>query len=173
MPVVENFWNKVDKGTGCWLWTGTCPKPGYGVLMTGPRAQRIKHFAHRYSWELHFGPIPEGMYICHHCDNRRCVRPSHLFLGTPRDNVRDAMDKGRFRSPPKPPSGGWAVSAVARARQTAEASTRYRLVTPSGEIVSGTNLREFCRQNGISHHGAMYQVRSGKRRSHRGYKLAQ
>jgi hypothetical protein len=51
--------------------------------------------AHRMSWEMHFGPIPEGMLVLHHCDVRRCVRPDHLFLGTARDNTRDMIAKGR------------------------------------------------------------------------------
>jgi hypothetical protein len=53
--------------------------------------------AHRIAWILSHGPIPDGMYICHHCDTKACVRPSHLFVGTAADNTHDAMEKGLFR----------------------------------------------------------------------------
>jgi hypothetical protein len=85
------FWKNVEKGEGCWLWKGLL-SAGYGQLRVGEK----QIGAHRYSWELHNGPIPEGLFICHRCDNRRCVRPDHLFLGTCRDNLLDALAKGRI-----------------------------------------------------------------------------
>jgi hypothetical protein len=93
--LAERFWEKVHKveGDGCWTWTAATTE-GYGAIgIDGSR----RDGAHRVSWRLHFGLIPEGMEICHHCDNRLCVRPDHLFLGTRADNMQDAKRKGRLR----------------------------------------------------------------------------
>lgn len=106
----QRFWRYVDKGDGlgCWLWTGAALPKGYGMLgeMRGPAGSRKQAhtYTHRISWELHNGPIPEGLFVCHHCDNPPCVRPEHLFLGTARDNTRDMYKKGRGRKPPPPPN---------------------------------------------------------------------
>lgn len=77
-----------EPNSGCWLWTSAWEKFGYGQATNNARA-------HRLSWELHFGPIPDGMRVCHKCDTRPCVNPQHLFLGSDLDNVRDKVTKGR------------------------------------------------------------------------------
>lgn len=77
--------------SGCWLWTGTSNTQGYGTFYANGRL----HIAHRFSWELHNGPIPEGMLACHHCDTPPCVNPDHLFVGTHKDNAQDSLKKGR------------------------------------------------------------------------------
>ena len=94
---VERFWEKVKKTSGCWLWTGTVSR-GYGNLRVGSLRDgtRRKVLAPRFSYELVHGPIEDGMFVCHHCDNRRCVRPDHLFLGTNSDNIKDCVAKGKF-----------------------------------------------------------------------------
>ena len=87
---MDRFWNRVKKTRGCWIWTGVISRR-YGALKVNGRTHR----AHRFSWVLRFGEIPEGLFVCHHCDNPVCVRPDHLFLGTPLDNMRDKIAKGR------------------------------------------------------------------------------
>ena len=89
----DRFWKFVDKKgeDECWEWTGA-KTSGYGELSIKSKPIR----AHRISWEIHYGPIPKGKFICHHCDNRSCVNPKHLFLGTQSDNMQDCMKKGRF-----------------------------------------------------------------------------
>jgi hypothetical protein len=89
---VEKFWEKVLRGDGCWEWRAGRDQKGYGVTNVDGKGRK----AHRVSWELTNGPIPDGMQVCHHCDNPPCVRPDHLFLGTNQDNVDDAYRKGHF-----------------------------------------------------------------------------
>ena len=85
----------VDHVSGCWVWTGATLRGGYGQFQESGRTRQ----AHRGSWEAAFGPIPEGMLVCHKCDNPPCVNPEHLFLGTPADNMLDRDSKGRQRTP--------------------------------------------------------------------------
>ena len=81
------FWSKVDKTGSCWVWTARCDKDGYGQF-DGKQAHRTI-----YSWEI--GEIPVGLLVCHSCDNPPCVNPSHLWLGTAKDNAQDRENKGR------------------------------------------------------------------------------
>jgi len=92
---VARFWGTVRLDDGCWEWMGKIRRPrGYGVFFHSPG--RHERFAHRVAWEITNGPIPDGVFVCHKCDNPRCVRPSHLFLGNHRDNMLDARIKERF-----------------------------------------------------------------------------
>lgn len=92
---IEDFWKRVNKTDGCWLWTGSKGTNGYGRF-----TYRYQVFgAHRYSYALAFGPVPEGLNVLDKCDTPLCVNPEHLFLGTGADNVRDMVSKGRDRAP--------------------------------------------------------------------------
>ena len=93
--VVARFWPKVRLTNTCWIWTAAISEGGYGVIQVAGKLVK----AHRLSWHLHFGPFRDGLWVLHHCDNPRCVNPSHLFLGTPKDNMQDMMSKGRGKNP--------------------------------------------------------------------------
>ena len=86
------FWSKVDKTDKCWVWTGAKGDGGYGRFWHEGRGRQ----AHRFAWESVNGPIPAGLFVCHTCDNPPCVKPGHLFLGTNRENMHDALAKGRI-----------------------------------------------------------------------------
>src|SRR5262245_56294238 len=88
--VKRRFWSKVQKTETCWLWTGAKTR-GYGAINIDHHAV----LAHRVSYELHIGPIPDGLYVLHRCDVHACVRPDHLFLGTHLDNIQDMVLKKR------------------------------------------------------------------------------
>jgi hypothetical protein len=100
MSLAERFWAKVDKdgpvhsvlGTPCWLWTGARDSAGYGNL-------KLRSFvtdkAHRVSWALNFGPIPDDAFVLHRCDNPPCVNPGHLYLGGHLENMADMVERDR------------------------------------------------------------------------------
>lgn len=95
-PIAIRLMNKVAISTsGCWEWTGTRNGSGYGTIGLG-RAEEGKGFVHRVSWTCFRGEIPQGMFVCHKCDNKICVNPEHLFIGTQHDNIQDAKSKGRL-----------------------------------------------------------------------------
>lgn len=97
--VEERFEEKVERVTesGCWIWMANSHRQGYGkIYYQGKTAM-----AHRVSYELHSGEIPEGMCVCHRCDVTGCVNPDHLFLGTNQDNMTDKINKGRHKGAKK------------------------------------------------------------------------
>lgn len=99
VPVEVRFWNKVKKTNKCWVWTGSSLRRGYGTIGVKREAKWVNRQAHVFSYELHFGPIPDGLCVLHHCDNPPCVRPIHLFLGTRATNNLDMAMKERATSP--------------------------------------------------------------------------
>lgn len=121
---IERFWAKVDTSGDCWIWTACKHWRGYGFF--GYKGKN--KFAHRISYELAYGPIPEGIIVCHHCDTPSCVRPSHLFKGTSKDNTQDMLHKGR---------GPWHLRRGEnhpRAKFTNEQVREIRLKHQSGEF---------------------------------------
>lgn len=97
-PSIERrFWEHVPSrpNDGCWNWRDEA-HGGYSTLWIGPG--NIKITGHRLSWLMHFGPVPKGLCVCHHCDNKRCVRPHHLYLATSKQNNRDAWARGLCES---------------------------------------------------------------------------
>jgi hypothetical protein len=94
--MVNRFWSKVEKTEGCWTWTGSLNKKGYGQFSVRGKMKK----AHRVSYELINGPITDNLLVCHTCDNPSCVNPAHLWLGTIAENNADMMRKGRHRTDP-------------------------------------------------------------------------
>lgn len=139
------FFSKVAYGAGdCWYWVGARHKLGYGLAATGK--------AHRVSWELHCGSIPEGMNVLHRCDVRCCVNPDHLFLGTQADNVHDMCDKGRRRSGDirgeKNPQSKLTVEKVAAMREMRRTTgASYRAIGLAFSVTTMTAHRAITNQS--------------------------
>jgi hypothetical protein len=96
--LLRRFYAKFLIADGCWEWAASLNDAGYGQMSVNGVPDR----AHRISWHIHRGEIPDGLFVLHKCDNRRCVKPDHLFLGTHADNMRDMSRKGRHFSRTKP-----------------------------------------------------------------------
>lgn len=156
----------VAKSRGCWIWRGARAKNGYGVFTAEGRQQK----AHRLAYKLWRGPIPVGLLVCHACDVRACVKPSHLFVGSQRDNVRDMRSKGRDR----PPRGEINAQSKLRDRDVhrilEDAAPAHRVARALG--VSLTTVNEVRRGRRWAHVGragiAMpnWKDKHGERNSH-------
>lgn len=131
-PLAERFDAFVDKSGDCWIWTGARGTHGYGVINVGNHRCKT---AHRLAWQFAYGDIPAGFHVCHSCDNRPCVRPTHLFLGTDADNLRDMREKGRG-SPPPPQIGPANVNAKLSTEQVAELREMRRAGVPVLQVAN-------------------------------------
>jgi hypothetical protein len=131
----DRFWAAVAKSRGCWEWTGCLSSTGYGNIYAGGRLR----LTHRYSWEIHNGTIPRGLCVLHRCDNRKCVNPDHLFLGTKRENSQDMAAKGRERVPTL------RGSEHGESKLTNEDVLRIRK-----EVASGAKQKDIAAELGVS-----------------------
>lgn len=120
------FWHKTVEHGDCLDFTGTILDNGYGVYCTGGKP----NLAHRLAYELAHGPIPDGLYVCHRCDRRCCVRPEHLFLGTAADNQRDMAAKGRSLQGERHHKAKVTDAAVREIRRRVAAGETCRALAP-------------------------------------------
>jgi hypothetical protein len=134
LSVLERFMRFVDKAEGCWAWKGNKDDKGRGRFWNGRR----QILSSRAAYELLVGSIPDGLLICHHCDNPNCVRPSHLFLGTQAQNMQDMIRKGRKRINP------------CRGEKSSSAKlTNQQVIEIRQLISSGVSLSEIGRRFGV------------------------
>lgn len=140
------FWSYVVKSDGCWRWTGNKNNKGYGMTRfpSDGSGRRAMLLAHRVAYELTQGPIPEGLEVCHSCDNPECVRPDHLWLGTRAENTADCREKRRHVYGTRQPGAKLRVADVLQVRSS---------------VASVTTL---AAQFGVSVRH-VYRVRSGER----------
>jgi hypothetical protein len=131
--LAARFWGQVRRGPECWLWVGAVNREtGYGTIQCRPLFGNVPQGAHRLSWLLENGPVPDGLSVLHRCDVRTCVRPDHLFLGTQLDNMRDMFAKRR-RPPVRGDGHGARLKPWTRPR--GESHPRARLTDSQVEEV--------------------------------------
>lgn len=156
IPIEQSFWRMVTKTDSCWLWTGNTLPGGYGQIKAR-RPSRTMLMAHRVSWSIHFGPIPDGLCVCHKCDVRNCVRPDHLFLGTHAENSADMAKKGRAAKGLQ--SGAYTKPEMVRRGESHGNSkfTEFQVMAIRSMKQSGKTYTEICRTFGINR-GTAWQI---------------
>lgn len=124
--IKETLFKRTQRVGDCLVWTGATDPGGYGHF----GLNRKTVLAHRISYTIFNGPIPEGMCVCHTCDNRRCIEPKHLFVGTKKDNAQDAVSKGRLKK--NDVKLNWAKVDEIRQRYSEGGCTHRSLATEFG-----------------------------------------
>lgn len=143
-PLSERLFANVAKSrpNGCWYWTGCKTAAGYGRFSF----HNSEVYAHRTSYEIHKGPIPSGLSVCHECDNPACVNPNHLFLGSQADNMHDMIGKGRAKLRPQlGEEHGEAKLTEAQVMQIRE-DTRNQRTIAADYGISQTNVSDIKRR---------------------------
>lgn len=141
--VADRFWEKVRKTDDCWEWTAAVHCGGYGLFNFRRRSQR----AHRVSWILANGEIPKGMLVCHTCDNKLCVRPDHLFLGTYQDNNTDMCTKKRHSFGSKNGRSKLTENDVAEIRRLRDDGWLCREIAAEYGVTKGAIIMISCGRN--------------------------
>lgn len=158
-PFEKRFWQQTRSGypDECWVWIGTLNRLGYGRIGLGGKNAKIIA-AHRASWVLHQGEIPAGMHVLHSCDNRKCVNPAHLSIGTHAENMRDRDAKGRQAK-------GLRNGRHTHPEATVRGDRHPKATLKCGDVLliraaykAGRTRAELARAFGVSHNNVSYVV---------------
>lgn len=145
---ISRFEAKINKTDGCWEWTASCAGKGYGQMKL-PK-QRKQEYSHRLAYLIYKGPILDGHYVCHTCDNPKCCNPDHLFLGTCKENLQDMKSKNRHLAGEK----------NSMAKLTAEDIEKIKVC-----IAAGMSQRQIGKAFGV-HQSAISKINIGRRWHH-------
>ena len=145
--LVDRFWSKVDRcePDQCWEWKAAKDIAGYGRLNRFGRPE----LSHRVSYQLHHGPIPEGLHVLHSCDNPGCVNPAHLHLGTNTDNIREKMERGRCSRSGGLPPGSCGGETNHKSKLTNEQAIQIRIRYAAGGVSQKQLGDEFGVSRGV------------------------